>query len=50
MEYRYEMVFWIEADSVEEAEELYEAGEFFPDHHRVYAVNADGTETEIEIA
>lgn len=49
MEYRYEMVFWIEADSLEEAEAMYEDGEYFPDHHRVYEVHEDGTETEIDL-
>jgi hypothetical protein len=49
MEYFYTVNFWIEADSIEEAEAIYESGDWSPDSHQVYFYNENGDEVEVEL-
>lgn len=49
MEYFYTVNFWIEADSIEEAEEIYKYGDWSPDSHQVYIYNENGDEVEVEL-
>lgn len=49
MEFYYKVSMWIEADSIEEAEEIYANGEWDIDGHEVFAYDEDGNEYEVEI-
>jgi hypothetical protein len=49
MEYFYNIHTWIEADSIEEAEEIYMSGDWTPDGHTVFAYDENGDEYEVEL-
>lgn len=46
-EYLIKMEAWITAESAEEAEHKYEAGDYFIDSHEVYEYDENGFEVEV---
>lgn len=49
MQYLYVAHLWIEADSIDEAEAIYESGDWEISGHQVFAYGEDGEEYEVEI-
>ena len=49
MEYLYVTHLWIEAENIEEAEAIYESGDWEISGHQVFAYDENGDEYEVEI-
>lgn len=49
MEYLYKAEIWIEADSIEEAEEIYSSCDWTIDYHSVYVFDENGNEVEVDL-
>ena len=47
-DYQVIMYAWIEADSLEEAEELYAQGEYFLDYHEICDYDENGNEVKYD--
>lgn len=47
MEFLYKVEYWITADSLEEAERIYEQGDLMPDGHEVFIYSDLGNELQV---